>query len=114
MFSLALGGIGMARWALYAPPGVTEFTLTVVDWHRGEFGAMVLGPDGDALAACSVVQPAEGGKEKGVLEVKLGANPDGRIVPVVLYTRMDLAVAVEGIPPYLAPNAEAWFNPEDR
>jgi hypothetical protein len=110
---LALGGIGMARWALYAPPGVTEFTLTVVDWHRGEFGAMVLGPGGEALAACNVVQPAEGGKEKGVLEVKLGANPDGRIVPVVLYTRMDLAVAVEGIPPYLAPSPEAWFNPED-
>jgi len=74
---LALGGIGNGRWAFYAPAGVTRFTLTVVDWHRGHFGAMVLGPEGEVLAAEDVTQPAEGAGKQAVLEVSLPANPDG-------------------------------------
>lgn len=110
---LSLGGIGTGRWALYAPPGVTRFTLTVVDWHRGHFGAMVLGPDGEVLAAEDATQPAEGAGKQAVLEVTLPANPGGAMLDVVLYTDMDLNVAVEGIPPYLAPSPEAWFDPRE-
>lgn len=110
---LSLGGIGSGRWALYAPAGVTHFTLTVVDWHRGQFGALVLAPDGEVLASAHVTQPAEGAGERAVLEVNLPANPDGMMLDVVLYTSMDLNVAVEGIPPYLAPSPEAWFDPRE-
>ncbi len=108
---LSLGGIGSGRWALYAPAGVTQFTLTVVDWHRGHFGAMVLGTNGQVLAAEDVTQPAEGAGRQAVLQVTLPANPDGMMLDVVLYTDMDLNVAVKGIPPYLAPSPEAWFDP---
>lgn len=111
---LALGGIGTGKWVVYAPAGVTRFRLTVTDWHRGRFGAMVLGPAGEVLDWCEVVQTTEGGQERGVLEVDLGANPDGRLVPIVLSTSQDLSVAVEGIPPYLAPRPEAWFDPRAR
>ncbi len=109
---LSLGGVGTTRWALYAPPGVSEFTLRVVDWHRGKFGALVLTPDGEVVAVEDTNQ-TENTETEQVLEVNIGANPDGRVVPLVLYTRMDINVAVEGIPPYLAPSAEAWFNPAD-
>lgn len=110
---LALGGIGTGRWALYAPAGVTRFTLTIVDWHRGHFAGMVLGPNNEVLAAADVTQPAEGAGERAVLEVTLPTNPDGMLLDVVLDTDQDLSVAVEGIPPYLAPTREAWFNPQE-
>lgn len=108
---LSLGGIGSGRWAMYAPAGVTRFTLTVADWHRGQFGAMVIDPAGEVLAAAQMVQPAEGAGERAVLAVVLPANPDGTMLDVVLFTGMDLDMSVEGIPPYLAPSPEAWFDP---
>lgn len=111
---LSLGGIGTSKWALYVPAGITEFTVTIVDWHRGHFAGMVLGPDDEVLAAAYVTQPAEGAGERARLEVTLPANPDGMLLDVVLDTDQDLGVAVEGIPPYLAPTREAWFDPGEQ
>ncbi len=95
---LSLGSVGTSRWVVYAPPGVSEFTLRVV-------------PDGEVVAVEDTNQ-TENTETEQILAVDIGANPDGRAVPIVLYTRMDLNVAVEGIPPYLAPSEDAWFDPE--
>ena len=110
---LAFGSIGTGRWVLYVPAGVTEFTLTVVDWHRGRFGALVLAPDASVLAEDDVQQPREGGGRQAVMPIKLAQNPDGVLLDVVLFTGTDLKVQVEGIPPYIAPSPEAWFNPQE-
>ena len=80
----------------------------------GHFAGMVLGPDDEVLAAAYVTQPAEGAGERARLEVTLPANPDGMLLDVVLDTDQDLGVAVEGIPPYLAPTREAWFDPGEQ
>lgn len=107
-----LGGIGTSRWALYVPPGVTRGTLGLNAWHRGRWGGMILGPDGEALASEFLTNAGEGAQSVN-LQFDLGQNPDGTMLDVVLQARLDLGMQVEGIPPYLAPSPEEWFNPEE-
>lgn len=107
-----LGGIGTSRWALYAPPGVTRATLGLNAWHRGRWGGMILGSDGETLASEFLTNEGQGAQSVD-LQFDLGQNPDGTMLDVILQARLDLGLRVEGIPPYLAPSPEEWFNPED-
>ncbi|MGI5819525.1 MAG: hypothetical protein ACOX9R_15655 [Armatimonadota bacterium] len=110
--SVAIGGVGIARWALYAPPGTTRGTVELSAWHSGRWGGMLLGPDGEALASEFLTNAGEGAQSV-TLQFDLGDNPAGTMLDVVLQARMDIAVRVEGIPPYLATGSDEWFNPEE-
>ena len=105
-----LGGIGTSRWALYAPPDVTRATLGLNAWHRGRWGGMILGSDGETLASEFLTNEGEGAQSVD-LQFDLGQNPDGTMLDVVLQARLDIGVEVEGISPYLSTSPEEWFDP---
>ena len=109
---VTLGGVGTSRWTLYAPPGVTTGTLNIGAWHSGQWGGMILGPDGETLASEFHLNAGEGA-QSAVLQFDLGENPDGVMLDVILQAKLDLAVSAEGVPPYLSTTPDEWFNPEE-
>ncbi|MFW5866182.1 MAG: hypothetical protein ACOCX2_00100 [Armatimonadota bacterium] len=109
---VTLGGVGTSRWTLHAPAGVTRGTLEIGAWHTGQWGGIVLGPDGETLASEFHLNPGEGA-QRASLEFDLGANPDGVMLDLILQAKLDLAVSAKGVAPYLSPTPEEWFDPEE-
>jgi len=124
----SLGGIGRGKYRFLVPPGVTEFSVKLLGVHTGGYGAVVLTPGGQIAgqhqganpgpalipgAPQDTPQPPDH-PERGEIVVRPAAEDTGKLWSVVLWAAGDLGVELAGVPPYLALNEAAWFDPTDR
>jgi hypothetical protein len=120
-----IGGVGRGRYSFFVPAGTKEFTIKLVGVHAGSYGAVVLGPDGRMVGSHQDANPgqalipgapkvnvpaADRQRERGQVTIKPAAAETGKLWSVILFAALDLGVELEGIPPYLSLNPDAWFE----
>ncbi len=108
---LLLAAVTISKYLLAIPQGTESLTLSLKGTHEGAFGAALLDENGRAL-----------GIQRGVtkedhtpieeLTVKLQPGQTGASLPLILWAGGDLQIAAEGMPLWLARNAEEFFQPE--
>ncbi|MFW5798472.1 MAG: hypothetical protein ACOCXX_02335, partial [Planctomycetota bacterium] len=113
------GNLGKARMHFYVPEGTRSFKLTVHGVHTGGFGAAVFA--GGKLPV-AMVRGANTGEPAlpnfpdaepvvKTLTVTVPGGSDGRMWSVVTWAAGNLRMQLEGVPPYLAPTRNDWFDP---
>jgi hypothetical protein len=121
-----IGGVGRSRLYFTVPAGTTEFTLRLVGVHTGPYGATVFTPDAEIAGSfhgsnpgAALIRGAPGANkprptgtpERGELVIRPSAADTGKVWSVVLHAAIDIGVALEGVPPYLALSARDSFVP---
>jgi len=117
---LHLAGIGQRRLAFFVPAGTPSITVSVAGIHQGEYGCALISPDGKVRAfqrgSNAGFDPMIGGTSPqpspGPLKYAPDASQTNAIWELALWATGDIICEIQGVPPYLAPNPENWFNPE--
>lgn len=117
---LHLAGIGQRRLAFFVPAGTKSISVSVSGIHQGEYGCALISPDGKVEAflrgSNAGADPMIGGALPQPAPAPLQYSPDpaqtNALWEIALWATGDILCRIEGVPPYLAPNRENWFNPE--
>jgi len=115
------------RWYFHVPAGVRRFqvkhTVFPFQSHREDYGLVVMNPRGQRVAALFGGHPVQTneGKDRGgnlpvVQTVEVDEGTAGRFWSIWAcggdsHNYSDLQVQLRGVPPYLAPTPEQWFDP---
>ena len=127
----SIGGAGKARYAFFVPDTATTFKISVTGLHKGAYGAAVIAPDNQRVAmergvhdgeaqlawagagagaAAPTAPPVLSGRR--TIEVTPMPGQKGKVWGLVLWAAGDLALTLEGVPPYLARTQESCFSPQ--
>ncbi len=117
---LHLAAIGQRRLAFFVPAGTQSITVSVSGIHQGEYGCALISPDGKVRGflrgSNAGSDPMVGGTLPQPAPAPLQHAPDpsqtNAIWSLALWATGDIICDLQGVPPYLAPNPENWFNPE--
>ncbi|PTX98818.1 hypothetical protein DB345_03615 [Spartobacteria bacterium LR76] len=117
---LHLAGIGQRRLSFFVPAGTSSISVSVSGIHQGEYGCALISPDGRVRAflrgSNAGADPMIGGTLPQYSPGPLSYAPDqsqtNAIWELALWAAGDIICDIQGVPPYLAPNPENWFNPE--
>jgi hypothetical protein len=114
------------RWYFYVPPGVKRFSVkhTIMPYqsHREDYGFLVMTPRGQRVAAFyGGKSPAVGyripeGPRPVIQEIEVDEGAAGHFWSLWAtggdsHNFSDLPILLDGVPPYLAPSPEQWFDP---
>jgi len=115
--------VGVARnWYFYVPAGTTEFTVTATcEAATDAIELRINAPDrtvgmiyGNAGAQTVTVPEGLDGK---IWHVRPAVGQSTRMVTTDAeggrYQEINLSLTLDGVPPYLAPTWEQWFDPAD-
>jgi len=122
---LMLHAIAPRRWYFYVPPGTRSFAVQTVigtyQTQREDFGLMVMNPRGQRVAALyGGLSPSKPRLQSACEIVSTTIEPDagttGRFWSIWVtggdsHCYSDLRIVLQGVPPYLAPAPEQWFDP---
>ncbi len=115
------------RWYFYVPRDVERFrvkhTVFRFQSHREDYGLVVLNPRGQRVEALYGGRPVRGeaGRESReyavVRTIETDEGTTGRFWSIWAtggdsHNFSDLQILLDGVPAYLAPAPEQWFNPE--
>ena len=115
------------RWYFYVPPGVERFhvkhTVFRFQSHREDYGFVVMNPRGQRVEAVYggkplPADPPEGNREIPIVRtIETDAGTTGRFWSIWAtggdsHNFSDLQILLRGVPPFLAPAPEQWFNPQ--
>ncbi|GAT34427.1 hypothetical protein TSACC_22852 [Terrimicrobium sacchariphilum] len=117
---LHLAGIGQRRLSFFVPAGTASIAISVAGIHQGEYGCALISPDGRVRAFLRAsnagADPMIGGALPQYSPGPLSYAPDqsqtNAMWELALWAAGDIICDIQGVPPYLAPNPENWFNPE--
>ncbi|MDH7570394.1 MAG: glycoside hydrolase family 127 protein, partial [Armatimonadota bacterium] len=122
-----IGGVGRVRYHLFVPAGTRRFQVRLLGVHEGVYGAALFTPagrcagyyqganEGPALVPGAPGVSASGskvGSEQGTLAVVPAPEDTGKVWGLVLWAAGDIGVELEGVPPYLSCEPDAWFHPK--
>jgi hypothetical protein len=113
------------RWYFYVPPGTKSFEVQTVigtyQTHREDFGLLVMNPRGQRVAALyGGLSPTKPRLKEASEIFPCTIEPDpgttGRFWNLWLtggdsHCYSDLRIVLKGVPPYMAPTPEQWFDP---
>ena len=123
---LMLHAMAPRRWYFYVPPNVESFHVktAIGAWMtpREDYGVQVVSPRGQRVAALygGLSPQAERPKGKSVIvscAVEADPGTRGRFWSLWVtggdsHNYSDFRIILDGVPPYVAPTPEQWFNPE--
>ncbi len=121
---LLLHAMAPRRWTFYVPEGVDSFEVQQVigTWqsHREDYGIVVLSPRGQRMAALygGLSVQSERPKEPIIIRrtIETDAGSTGRFWSLWVtggdsHSFTDMRIVLKGVPPYVAPTPEQWFDP---
>ncbi|MFZ4778537.1 MAG: hypothetical protein ACOYM3_24465, partial [Terrimicrobiaceae bacterium] len=117
---LHFAGINQQRFWFFVPPGTKEFSVRIAGVHHGSFGGAVISPAGRIVAFASDsnshIEPALGKipqkQAANTIKVVPDGDQTGKLWSVGLWAAGDIICELVGVPPYLAPDPQSWFNPK--
>ena len=119
-----LHAIAPRRWYFYVPPGTRSFEIQTLigTWqsHREDYGFLVMNPRGQRVAALygglSVHKAPLKIPETVSQTIETDAGTAGRFWSLWItggdsHCYSDFRLVLKGVPPYVAPSPEQWFDP---